>query len=93
MIIAGYNPLTIFAGLLPHGLVELPIIAIGTAISLALGAVVTRPPKGETVGHAWIMRFGDTIKIIIGVIIPGLIIAALLEAFITPEVLVLVLGD
>lgn len=90
--IAGYNPLFLISAVLTHGMIEIPIIAISAAVSLRLGAVVTRPPRGVTVGHAWIMALGDALKLILGVIIPGLLLAAFLEAFITPRVVLAVLG-
>ena len=56
--------------------------------ALALGAVVTRPPTGETVGHAWIVMFGTVIKLAFGVVLPLLILAALIEAYITPTLVI-----
>jgi len=88
---AGFSPLTIIAGIAPHGIVEIPVIMITTAAALSLGAVVTRPPEGETVGRAWISTLGNTLKLIVGIVIPGLIIAAVLEAYLTPEIILLVL--
>jgi uncharacterized membrane protein SpoIIM required for sporulation/ABC-type transport system involved in multi-copper enzyme maturation permease subunit len=76
-----------------HGVIEIPIILLATSASLALGAAITRPPQGETVGHAWIVRLSGTLKLAIGVIIPGLIIAAFIEAFITPYVALFALGS
>ena len=91
ILIAGYNPLTIAAGVLPHGIIEIPIIAIMTAAALSMGAVVTNPPPGKTVGQAWIGMLGTLLKIGVGVVIPGLLIAAVLEAYLTPEVILFVL--
>lgn len=90
--IAGYNPLFLTSAVLTHGMIEIPIIVISAAASLRLGAIVTRPPRGVTVGHAWMVALGDTFKLILGVIIPGLLLAAFIEAFITPRVVLAVLG-
>uniref|UniRef100_UPI00397C25CF stage II sporulation protein M n=1 Tax=Salmonella sp. SAL4436 TaxID=3159891 RepID=UPI00397C25CF len=68
------------------------VIILATAAALRLGAVVTRPPKGMTVGQAWTFTLGDTIKIALGLVIPGLLLAAFIEAFITPQVVVRILG-
>jgi uncharacterized membrane protein SpoIIM required for sporulation len=38
------------------------------------------------------MALGDTIKLFVGVILPGLLISALIEAFITPQVVLAVMG-
>jgi uncharacterized membrane protein SpoIIM required for sporulation/ABC-type transport system involved in multi-copper enzyme maturation permease subunit len=89
---AGYGPEILMAGILPHGIIEIPVILIMAAASLALGAVVTKPPRGTTVGHAWITRIGDTIKLLLGIVLPGLIIAALIEVYVTPELILRVLN-
>jgi stage II sporulation protein M len=89
---SGYSPMFIISAILPHGIIEIPVLVIATGICLAAGSVVTRPPKGTTVGHAWITTLGHGLKIILGIIIPGLIIAALIESFITPHIVVMALG-
>jgi uncharacterized membrane protein SpoIIM required for sporulation/ABC-type transport system involved in multi-copper enzyme maturation permease subunit len=90
--LAGYNPSFLLAGVLTHGVIEIPVIVLATAMSLKLGAVVTRPPRGTTVGQAWTMTLGDAVKLALGVIIPGLLLAAAIEAVITPRVVMAVLG-
>ncbi len=91
VVSAGYSPAFILVAIGVHGIVEIPVIIIATAAALRLGAVVTRPPKGWTVGRAWTLALGDTIKLGLGVVIPGLIIAALIEAYITPAIVRLLL--
>lgn len=81
-----------FAALAPHGIIELPTVLLGTAVAFRLGAVATRPPRGETVGHAVVVAMGDTIKLGIGVILPCLIIAALIEVYITFQVVQMVVS-
>lgn len=92
VIVAGYNPSFILAAILPHGIIEIPVIVLATAAALRLGAVITRPPRGTTVGQAWMVTFGDTIKIGVGLILPGLLLAAVIEALITPVILRFALG-
>jgi stage II sporulation protein M len=92
IILAGYSPAFMFAGVLTHGIVEIPVIVLATAAALRMGAVITRLPRGMTVGQAWTLALSDTLKIALGLIIPGLILAALIEAFITPHVVVAILG-
>lgn len=85
-VMAG-SDLTVFAAaLLPHGIVEIPVIILATAIAFRMGAVMTKPPLGETVGYAWSVTLGDTIKLWITVVIPGLLLAAVLEVFLTPAI-------
>lgn len=92
VFVAGYNPIILAGSILPHGIIEITVLLIVSASALAMGAVVTRPPKGSTVGHAWTMRLGDCLKLFIGVIIPGLIIAAIIESTITPSITLWALG-
>ncbi len=91
ILLAGYNPMLIAAAVLPHGVIELPMVTLASAAALRLGASFTRPPKGMTVGQSWIRALGDTVKILIGIVLPGLVIAALIEAFITPQIVLSVL--
>ena len=86
MIPAGFG--SVFAAaIVPHGIVEIPMIILATAAMFQLGSIVTKPPQGQTVGHAWLTMLGSTYKIALGVILPGLIIAALLEAYVTFPIL------
>jgi stage II sporulation protein M len=90
--IAGYNPTFLYAGLLTHGVIEIPVIVLAAAASFRLGAIITRPPKGMTVGQGWTLAVGQTVRIALGIVIPGLLLAAFIEAFITPRVVVAVLS-
>ncbi len=92
VVAAGYNPAFMLAAVLTHGVVEIPVIVLAAAAALRMGAIVTKPPRGITVGQAWSMALGDTFKIALGLVIPGLVIAGFIEAFITPMVVVKVLG-
>jgi uncharacterized membrane protein SpoIIM required for sporulation/ABC-type transport system involved in multi-copper enzyme maturation permease subunit len=87
LFLTGNDPGIVAAAILPHGIVEIPIILIATAAALRLGAVITKLPRGKTVGQAWIEALGETIKIAIGVVLPGLIIAAIIEAVVTTRIL------
>jgi len=92
VMIAGISPMFLIAGVMTHGIIEIPVIVLATATALRLGAVVTRPPQGMTVGQAWVMALGDTIKITWGIVVPGLLLAAFIESFITPRVVAAVLA-
>jgi uncharacterized membrane protein SpoIIM required for sporulation/ABC-type transport system involved in multi-copper enzyme maturation permease subunit len=89
---AGFDMTVFWLGILTHGFVEIPVIVLATAAAFKFGAVITRPPKGQTVGAAWMATFGDTVKIWVGLVIPGLLLAAAIESFITPRVLALLIG-
>ncbi len=92
IMLSGYNPSFLIPALLTHGIVEIPVIVIATATALKLGAVVTRPPRGKTVGQAWTAAFADTVKLWLGVLLPGLLLAAMIEVYITPVVVAAFLG-
>lgn len=71
------------AGILPHGLIELPVFIIGGAIGLMLGAKVIDKifKKNKTpIKPEFYKAIGFTVK----VLIPLLFIAAIIESFITP---------
>ena len=90
--LAGYNPLLLVPTLAVHGVVEIPVIIIAAASALRLGAVITKPPAGMSVSQAWTLAFSDTVKLWLGVILPGLLLAAVIEATITPVVVQALLG-
>ena len=82
--------LFIIAGLLPHGIIEIPMILISTTLSLIIG--------WETL--KWLFRKKSNIKsrLIFGlrafsiIVLPGLLLAALIEAFVTPAIVQLVIN-
>lgn len=89
---AGYDLTFFVPAILTHGIVEIPVIVLATAAAVRLGAVVTRQVPGSTVGHAWTVALGDALKIFIGLVIPGLLLAAVIEAYVTPLVVRALLG-
>jgi uncharacterized membrane protein SpoIIM required for sporulation/ABC-type transport system involved in multi-copper enzyme maturation permease subunit len=83
----GSDPLTFLtAFILPHGLVELPAAVIATAFGLRLGASIISPPPGITAGENLLRALADLTKIFLFVILPLLLIAAWVEANVTPYV-------
>ena len=49
-------------------------------------------PEGRTVGDMWLRAAADAVKVGLGLVLPLLILAALVEVFITPAVVQMVLG-
>ena len=88
---SGLSPLPFFMAVIPHGIVEIPAILIAGAAALRLGSIVTRPPAGMTVGAAWLRALGDTLKIGLGVVLPMIVLAGVLEVSLTPRVVEFVL--
>jgi uncharacterized membrane protein SpoIIM required for sporulation len=83
----GYSP-WLFAGafLLPHGIIELPAAIIGTAFALRIGAALVSPPAGLDVGQGFLLVLADFLKVFLFLVVPLLLIAAFVEANITPQI-------
>jgi uncharacterized membrane protein SpoIIM required for sporulation/ABC-type transport system involved in multi-copper enzyme maturation permease subunit len=90
----GSNPLTFFAAfILPHGILEIPAAIIAAAFGLRWGASIIAPPPGSSAGDHFIHTLADLIKIFIFVVIPMLLLAAWVEANITPQVVLWFYGS
>ncbi|MEJ5308176.1 MAG: stage II sporulation protein M [Anaerolineae bacterium] len=89
----GINPwLFLAVTVLPHGIVELPAAILATAQAMRMGDVMLAPPE-EGGGVDGILReSGRFIKLFMGAVIPLLLIAAWIEARITPHLLLNFLG-
>ncbi|HCB02604.1 MAG TPA: hypothetical protein DEP19_09495 [Anaerolineae bacterium] len=89
----GINPFPIFlAGVAPHGIFEIPALMIGSAVVLYFGAVIVTPQAGKSMGEVILELLADWAKIFIGLVVPLLAIAALIEAYISPSLLLSVMG-
>ncbi|NQU29293.1 MAG: stage II sporulation protein M, partial [Anaerolineae bacterium] len=75
------------AGILPHGVFEIPAIIFAGAGILYFGAIMVTPDPTKTMGEVFIHAVADWFKIGVGVIFPLLLIAALIETYITPKIL------
>jgi uncharacterized membrane protein SpoIIM required for sporulation len=90
--IAGMSPvLILLAGLLPHGIFEIPALMLSAASVLRIGAVLVTPQLGRSMGDVIVDLLADWTKVFIGLVIPLLAIAALVETYITPAILLSVL--
>lgn len=84
----GVPPTLLFlAGLLPHGIFEIPALMFASAIVLRIGAALMTPQTGKSMGQVVLELAADWAKVFLGVVIPLLAIAALVEAYITPSIL------
>jgi stage II sporulation protein M len=84
----GIPPIDLFlAGLLPHGMFEIPALMLGGAAVLRIGAVLVSPQAGRSMGEVMIDLLADWAKVFCGIIIPLLAIAAVVETYITPRLL------
>jgi uncharacterized membrane protein SpoIIM required for sporulation len=91
---AGASPVLIFlTGVLPHGMFELPSVILISSAVLHAGLELVTPKDGRTIGEAFIISIADLFKILLGVCIPLLMIAAAVEGWITPRILKLFVGE
>jgi stage II sporulation protein M len=78
----------VIASFVPHGVVEIPVILLATALGLTLGMESLK----------WLLRresriklqLSDCLKVYLRLILPGLAVAAMIEAFVTPLLIGLV---
>jgi uncharacterized membrane protein SpoIIM required for sporulation/ABC-type transport system involved in multi-copper enzyme maturation permease subunit len=90
---AGYDPLTfVLTFVVPHGVLEMPAAIIATALAVRLGATFIAPPRGMTVGEGWMQALADFVKVFVAVVVPLLALAAAVEAFLTPALVLAVYG-
>jgi uncharacterized membrane protein SpoIIM required for sporulation/ABC-type transport system involved in multi-copper enzyme maturation permease subunit len=81
----GYSPvLLVFAGILPHGLFELSAVIFATAAMLKTGALLVTPQSDESLGETLLLSLADWFRIFIGLVVPLLAIAAVIEIYVTP---------
>ncbi len=84
----GVQPLPIFlAGVLPHGVFELPALMIGSAAVLYIGAALVTPQTGKSMGEVILELLADWMKVFLGLVVPLLAVASVIEAYITPVLL------
>ena len=83
--LVGYSPLLAFgAGILPHGIFELSAIFLATAATLKVGAQLVTPQPDKGLGEILLVALADWFRIFIGVVLPFLAIAAVIEIYLTP---------
>lgn len=75
----------LLATVLPHGIFEIPAILLLGAAILRTGARLASPSRGESISDGLIRSLADWAKIVVGLVIPLMLGAALLEAFVTPR--------
>jgi len=75
------------AGVLPHGILEIPALMVGSAAMLYFGVALVTPQTGKSIGEVIIELLADWTKIFIGLVIPLLAVASVIETYITPAIL------
>lgn len=93
LTMSGYNPLLFLATfILPHGIIELPAAILATAAAVRMGMSIVSPPPGLTVSQSWLQALAHFIKLFVLVVLPLLAVAAVIEVYITPQLVVAVYG-
>ena len=88
----GFSAATLFwAGVFPHGVFEVPAVMLASAVVLHFGATLVTPDPTKTMGEVLIETLADWFKVGIGLIVPLLFVAALIETYITPQILLSVI--
>ena len=77
---------------LPHGILEIPAVILACAAVLKMGAVLATPEPGKTVGEILIICLAEWSKVMVGVVIPLLFVAAMAEAWVTPRLALWMFG-
>jgi uncharacterized membrane protein SpoIIM required for sporulation/ABC-type transport system involved in multi-copper enzyme maturation permease subunit len=85
--LAGYSPFAVLPFVLPHGLVELPALMLATVAMLYWGATTVAPPPGRSLFEVWLEAAADLARVLLGLVLPLLAMAAVLEASLTPAVI------
>jgi uncharacterized membrane protein SpoIIM required for sporulation/ABC-type transport system involved in multi-copper enzyme maturation permease subunit len=90
----GISPwLFLTATVLPHGVLEIPAILLAGTIILKLGAALSTPAPGYSISEAMLRALGDWARIMVALVLPIFLGAAILEIFITPQIVLLIFGN
>lgn len=93
MASAGLSPLLFLLGfVVPHGILEIPAIVFAGAAILRFGATLATPSPGKTIGEAMVGGIADWAKVMVGLVLPLLLGAAVLEVVITPRIATWIIG-
>ena len=83
--LVGYSPLLAFAaGILPHGIFELSAVFLATAATLKVGAQLVTPQPDKGLGEILLISLADWFRVFVGIVLPFLAIAAVIEIYLTP---------
>ncbi|HLF74118.1 MAG TPA: stage II sporulation protein M, partial [Anaerolineales bacterium] len=83
--LVGYSPvLALLVGVLPHGIFELTAVFLATAAMLKVGAQLVTPQSDKSLGEMLLASLADWFRVFIGISLPLLAIAAVIEIYVTP---------
>jgi stage II sporulation protein M len=76
----------------PHGVIELPALLLVAAAALRWQTSFIAPAGDRTISENWLAAAADFTRIFVGIVAPLLLLAALVEAFVTPYAVIAVYG-
>ena len=86
--LVGFSPLLTFAvGILPHGIFELTAIFLATAAMLKVGAQLVTPQPEKSLGETLLISLADWSRVFVGLVLPLLAVAAVIEIYVTPALI------
>jgi len=84
----GFSPLlTLTAGVLPHGIFELTAVFLATAAMFRVGAQLVTPQTDKSLGEVLLISLADWFRVFIGLVLPLLGLAAVIEVYVTPQLI------
>ncbi len=92
LAMAGIDPNIILVALVPHTIFELPAAIIAGALAVRLGASVVGNVAGKTLAQGWLIAFADLVRVWVLLVIPLLVLGALTEIFVTPQLVLQLAG-
>ena len=86
-----YSPLLVFvSAILPHGLFELTAVIIATSAVLKVGAILVTPQPDKSMGEIFLLSLADWFRVFVGLVVPLLALAAVIEVYLTPVIIKMV---
>jgi len=85
--LSGVSPLSVAPFIVPHGLIELPALLLVSTAIFHWGATTIALPPGRGLAEVWLEAAADFARVLLGLTLPLLVVAALVETLVTPAVI------
>ena len=86
-VLSGLSPLYFLAGILPHGILELPAIVLSAACGVYLCRNMCRLVTSSPKRIPMVEVLGDLLRVLVLLVAPMTVAAALIECCVTPAVM------
>jgi uncharacterized membrane protein SpoIIM required for sporulation len=91
-MVGGSATAFVLGAIAPHATLELPALLLAAAAGLRWHLTIVAPPPDRTVSESWLLAAADFGRVLVGLVVPLLLAAAFVEAFVTPQVIYRVYG-